>query len=165
WKTSPIAMLADALLPVPPSVDVTVLVRLVKLPGTLATTFTLNVQDPLAGRVAPARLIVALPATAVGAVPLQDPLTPFGVATNILAGRVSLNATLVRAIPFGLVIVKVKLTGVPTGTATYPKLLLIVAGLTTSNVAVAAVPLPALDAMGPVLFSFEPAVTPMTSML
>ena len=85
--------LAEAVPPVPPSVEVTLPVVLFLVPAVGPVTFTLNVQELLAAIVPPERLIVPEPATAV-IVPLpQVPVRPFGVETTRPPGKVSLNAT------------------------------------------------------------------------
>jgi hypothetical protein len=85
--------LAEAVPPVPPSVEDTLPVVLFFVPAVVPVTFTLNVQVPPAAIVPPERLIVPEPATAV-TVPLpQAPVRPFGVETTRPAGKVSLNAT------------------------------------------------------------------------
>jgi hypothetical protein len=85
--------LAEAVFPVPPSVEVTALVVLFCCPAEVPVTFTENVQDALAASVAPDRLIPFVPCVAV-MVPLpQLPVSPFGVETSNPAGNVSLNAT------------------------------------------------------------------------
>jgi hypothetical protein len=86
-------MEAEAVPPVPPSVDVTLPVVLFLVPAVVPVTFTENVQELLAARVPPARLTAPEPAVAV-IVPLpQVPVNPLGVETTRPAGSVSLNAT------------------------------------------------------------------------
>src|SRR5260370_39656494 len=79
--------LAEAVPPVPPSVDVTLPVVLFCSPGAIPVTFTVNaMQFPRAGRLAPDRLITLLPAAA-GTGPAPHPETrPFGVHTARAAG-------------------------------------------------------------------------------
>ena len=98
---------ADAVLPVPALADVTVTV-LVYVPDTALVTFALTVQELLAGIVPPVRLIVPDPETAVNVPPLQEPVTPLGVATTTFAGSVSVKATPFTATGLmdGLVMVK-----------------------------------------------------------
>ncbi len=72
---------ADAVLPVPPFVEVIAFVVFRKLPSVIPVTLTLNEQDVLTARVAPLRDIVLEPAGAV-IVPLpQEPDRPLGVLT------------------------------------------------------------------------------------
>ena len=86
-------MLAEAVPPVPPSVEVTLPVVLFLVPAVVPVTFTANVQELLAAIVPPERLTAPEPAVAV-TVPLpQVPVSPFGVETTRPAGSASLNAT------------------------------------------------------------------------
>src|SRR5437764_8930203 len=90
-------MLAFDVLPVPPSLDVTV-TELFLMPAVVPVTSTLKVIVPLAATVAPDRLMEVAPAVAVT---LPPPglalLSPLGVATTRPAGRLSVKATLVRS--------------------------------------------------------------------
>src|SRR6266436_5962475 len=93
--------LAVAVPPVPPSVDVTFPVVLFCSPGAIPVTFTVKaMQFPRAGRLAPDRLIVLLPATAVTVPPPHPETRPFGVEIIRPAGSVSL-----KPIPLKLVVV------------------------------------------------------------
>jgi len=85
--------LAEAVPPVPPSVDVTLPVVLFCVPAAMPVTFTEKVHNELATSVAPDRLITFVPAVAVIVPPPQEPLRPLGVATTKPAGKVSLKAT------------------------------------------------------------------------
>jgi hypothetical protein len=90
--------LADAVPPVPPSVEVTLPVVLFLVPAVLPVTFTENVQEEDAAMVPPERLTTPEPAVAV-TVPLpQVPVRPFGVETTRPAGSVSLKATPLSAV-------------------------------------------------------------------
>src|SRR5947209_388718 len=72
--------------PVPPSVEVTLPVVLVWFPAAVPVTFTANVQELLAAIVPPVRLITFVPWVAV-IVPLpQEPVSPFGVEITSPAG-------------------------------------------------------------------------------
>ncbi len=86
-------MLAEAVPPVPPSVEVTLPVVLFLVPAVVPVTFTLNVQVPPAAIVPPERLIAPEPATAVTVPAPQVPVRPFGVETTRPVGKVSLKAT------------------------------------------------------------------------
>jgi hypothetical protein len=102
-------MLAFEVLPVPPSLDVTV-TELFFVPDVEPVTFTEKVQLAEAARVAPARLTVEPAAVAVIVPPPQVPVCPLGVETTNPAGRESVNATPVRLVPeFGFVTVKLRL--------------------------------------------------------
>src|SRR5215472_9445084 len=83
--------LAVAVLPVPPSVDVTALVVLVCLPAAVPVTLTENVQLLLAAIVPPLRVIEFVPAVAVIVPPPQEPVRPFGVEITRPAGNVSVK--------------------------------------------------------------------------
>jgi hypothetical protein len=85
--------LAEAVPPVPPSVEVTLPVVLFLVPAVVPVTFTENVQVLLAAMVPAERLTTPVPAVAV-TVPLpQVPVSPLGVETINPAGSVSLKAT------------------------------------------------------------------------
>jgi hypothetical protein len=101
---------ADAVLPVPPSFEVTLPVVLVKEPALTAVTLTAKLHVPLDGRVPPLRLTDEPAAVAV-IVPLpQLPVWPEGLATTSPAGKVSVKATPDRlCAEFGLVKVNAKI--------------------------------------------------------
>ena len=86
-------MLAEAVPPVPPSVEVTLPVVLFCSPAAMPVTFTENVQDALAAKVAPDRLITFVLWVAVMVPPPHDPVSPFGVEITRPAGSVSLKPT------------------------------------------------------------------------
>jgi hypothetical protein len=90
--------LADAVPPVPPSIEVTCPVVLFLVPGVVPVTLTEKVHDALAARVPPERLTVPASAVAVTVPAPQVPVSPFGVETTKPAGSVSLNATPVIAL-------------------------------------------------------------------
>lgn len=93
-------MLADAVPPVPPSVEVTLPVVLFCEPAAVPVTFTENVHELLAAKLAPERLMMLVACVAVIVPPPHVPVRPFGVAMVKPAGNVSLNAT-----PFNTVVV------------------------------------------------------------
>jgi hypothetical protein len=99
---------AEAVLPVPPLVELTLPVVLVYCPEAAPVTFTTTVQEVFTAMLPPVRLMLVLPATAV-AVPLQEFDSPFGVETTSPVGRVSVKATPVKASTFaaGFVMVNV----------------------------------------------------------
>jgi hypothetical protein len=100
-------MLAEAVPPVPPSVEVTLPVVLFCNPAAIPVTFTENVQLALAAIVPPLRLIVFVPAVAVIVPAPHVPVRPFGVEMTNPAGSVSLKTTPVRAtVVLGFVMVK-----------------------------------------------------------
>src|SRR5689334_6629663 len=101
-------MLAEAVLPVPPSVEVTAPDVLLWTPAVVPVTFTANVHDPPAGSVPPDRLMVPEPAVAVIVPAPHEPVSPFGFATTNPDGRLSLKPTPdSAAVAFGLLIVNV----------------------------------------------------------
>jgi len=130
-------MLADAVFPVPPLVEVMALVRLFFTPAVVPFTFRLMLQELFAARVPPLRETPLLPAIAV-IVPVQVPPWPFGVATTKPAGKLSLNARPLRAtvLADGLVIVNIRVVVPPTGIVAAPNALLIVGGKSTICVSV-----------------------------
>ena len=81
-----------AAFPAPPSVELTALVVLRKLPAFVASTFTLKMQLALSNNVAPDRLTVPDPAVAVMVPPPQSPDNPLGVATANPPGSISVKA-------------------------------------------------------------------------
>src|SRR5262249_56559284 len=83
--------LAVAVLPVPPSVEVTAPVVLVCKPAAVPVTFTENVQLLFAAMVPPDRLITFVPAVAVMVPAPPVPVRPFGVEVTRPAGSVSVN--------------------------------------------------------------------------
>ena len=91
-------MLAEAVPPVPPSVDVTFPVVLFCVPAAVPVTFTAKVHEVLAARLAPDKLITFVACVAVMVPPPQLPVRPFGVETTKPAGRVSLKPTPVSVV-------------------------------------------------------------------
>jgi hypothetical protein len=119
-------MLAEAVPPVPPSVEATGPVVLFCKPAAIPVTFTKNVQDALGARLPPVRLIVFVPAVAVIVPPPQAPLRPLGVEITRPAGSVSTKPTPVRVVVvFGLLIVKLKPVEPFSGMLAAPNALLI----------------------------------------
>src|ERR1051325_2637921 len=102
-------MLAVAVPPVPPSVEVTLPVVFVCCPAAIPVTFTENVQELLAAIVPPLRLMTLVPAVAVIVPAPHVPVRPFGVETTSPAGSVSLKATPVNAVVLLFWMVKLKL--------------------------------------------------------
>jgi hypothetical protein len=84
--------LAVAVLPVPPFVEETLPVVLMKLPAVEPVTLTPTVHEDAVAIVPPVRLIEPDPAIAV-AVPPQVLVRPLGVATTRPAGKLSVKAT------------------------------------------------------------------------
>ncbi len=80
----------------------------------VAVTSTVKEQLAPGAKVAPAKLIMFVAATAVIVPPPQDPVTPLGVATTKPAGSVSLKLRFVAEMGLGLNRLKVK-PAVPPG--------------------------------------------------
>jgi hypothetical protein len=127
---------AEAVLPVPASVELTLPVVLFCTPSAMPFTFTVNVQLLFAASVAPVRLILLDPATAVIVPPPQEPVNAFGVATTSPAGRTSENATPLIGLPkLGFVIVKLRLVAAFGAIVAAPKLVLMEGGKRTVTIA------------------------------
>ena len=139
-------MLAEAVPPVPPSVDVTLPVVLFCLPAAKPVTFTENVHDVLAAIDAVARLITLVFCVAVTTAPPPQPvkaLCPFGVDTTRPAGRVSLKPTPVSTVVVLLFwIVNVRLVEPFSGMLAAPNALMITGGDTTVMLAFDVLPVP-----------------------
>ena len=84
-------ILAEAVPPVPPSVDVMLPVVLFCNPAAMPVTFTEKVQLALAAKVAPDRLITFVFCVALIVPPPQEPVRPLGVEITRPAGNVSLK--------------------------------------------------------------------------
>jgi hypothetical protein len=100
---------AVAVLPVPPSPEVTVPDVFVYTPEAVPITLTTMVHELFTATLPPERLMLVPPAAA-DAVPPQLVVRPFGVATTKPAGSVSLKASPVSdtVSAAGLVTVKVR---------------------------------------------------------
>ena len=161
----PTLKIAVAVLPVPPFVELTAPVVLVKTPGVAPVTFTLKVQLVATAIVAPVRLTALDPAVAVMVPPPQVPASPLGVATVIPAGSVSVKATPVNAavLAAGFVTVKLRLD-VPFGVMDVGlKAFARDGGATTTRLAEAVPPVPpSVDVTLPVVLFWVPAATPVT---
>jgi len=157
-------MLAVAVPPVPPSVEVTLPVVFVCCPAAMPVTLTENVQEALAAIVPPLRLMTFVPAVAVIVPAPHVPVRPFGVETTRPAGSVSLKPTPVSATVVLLFwIVKVKLVEPFSGIEAAPKALIMTGGATTVMEALEVLPVPPLVELACTLLFFTPAVVPWTS--
>src|SRR5262249_45538374 len=157
------AMLAEAVPPVPPSVDVTAPVVLFCCPAAVPVTFTLNVQEAVTARLAPDRLITLVFCVAVIVPPPQVPVRPFGVEIIKPAGKVSLKATPVSVVVvFGLVRVKLSDVVPFNGMLAAPNALAIVGGAITVIEAFEVLPVPPFVELTETLLFFAPAVVPVT---
>jgi hypothetical protein len=97
---------AVAVLPAPPSLEVTAEVVLENVPAAAAVTLTKNVQELLAAIVAFDKLAEPDPAVAVMVPPPHDPVRPLGVEITKPDGSVSVNPTPVSEVEaLGLVMV------------------------------------------------------------
>ena len=133
-------MLAEAVLPAPPSLDVTALVVLFLTHAVVPVTLIVKVQDAFAASAAPTKLADPDPAVAVIVPPPQEPVSPFAVATVRPAGIVSVNPTPVSGVLLGLVMVNARLVLPPTATLAAPKALTMAGALTTVMLAEAVPP-------------------------
>lgn len=155
-------MLAEAVPPVPPSVEDTGPVVLFCRPAVVPVTLTENVQELFAASVPPAKLITLLPAVAEIVPPPQLPVRPFGLDTTSPAGRVSLKATPVRAVALPFWMVKLKEMERFSGMLAAPNALVIVGGPTTLMLALEVFPVPPFVELTVTLLFFTPAVVPCT---
>src|SRR5579859_5329949 len=94
----PTVTVAEAVSPPPASLQVTALVVLFCGPSVMPFTFTENVHTSPEASVAPVRLMLAPPSTAVIVPPPQLPVKPLGVESTSPAGRLSVNAMPVRVV-------------------------------------------------------------------
>src|ERR1035438_9064698 len=156
--------LAEAVPPVPPSVELIVPVVLFLIPAVVLVTFTAKVHAALAARVAPAKPTLPEPATAVIVPPPHVPLRPFGVLTTSPAGSVSVNATPVTEDPLlGLVMVKLKLVVPFTAMVAAPNAFVMVGEASTVTLAEAVPPVPpSVELIVPVVLFLTPAVVLVT---
>jgi hypothetical protein len=155
-------MLAEAVPPVPPSVEVTGPVVLFCVPAAIPVTFTENVQELLAAIVPPLRLIVFVPWVAVMVPPPQVPVRPFGVEITRPAGSVSLNAMPVKPVGLLFWMVKLKLVDPFNGMLAAPNALLITGAPTTVMEAFDVLPVPPSVEVTVTELFFTPAVVPVT---
>ena len=156
---------AVAVLPVPPLPELTVtLLFLTPEVVTLTVAWTWQVLPGVA-MLAPPRLMVPEPSTAVTEPP-QVLVGAGGLATTIPGGRESIKVIVDSAPGFaaGLVIVKVTVVVPFTGSELAPKLLVICGAVNTLSVAVLlVVPVPpSVEVIAPVVLGLAPAVVPIT---
>jgi hypothetical protein len=155
--------LADAVAPVPPSVDVTAEVTLFWAPAVVPVTLTEKVQLTPAANTAPERLSELAPAVAVMVPPPQDPVSPLGVEIKRPEGRVSVKpipCSVVAALLFNRV--KLREVELPTAMLAAPNDLLMVGGDTTVRLALAVFPVPPLVEVTWTLLFNVPAELPFT---
>jgi len=155
-------IVAVAVPPVPPCVEVTLLVVFTFEPAVVPVTFTLNVHDELAASVAPDRLITVVFCVAV-IVPVHVLLRPLGVEIIRPAGKVSLNPIPVSmAEAFGLLRLKLSDVMPFKGMLAAPKPLLMVGGDRTVTEAFEVLPVPPSVELTVTLLFLVPAVVPCT---
>src|SRR5581483_6004699 len=151
------ARLADAVAPLPPSVEVIASVVFVSAPAADATTFTEKVHEVLTARFPPVRVTLVSPALAVIVPVPQVPVNPLGVAMASPVGKVSVKPMPVSATVFaaGLLMVKLRVVVPPSGTEGAANVLVILGGATTVSVAVLlATPAPvSVAVIGPVVLA------------
>jgi hypothetical protein len=155
---------ADAVLPVPPFVELTAPLTFVNCPDAVPTTFTATVHDELSAILPPIRLTLLESAVAL-AVPPQEFVSPLGVATTKPAGNASVNAAPVSATPFAAEFVSVNVSVLVPFSAIVvgENALLMLGGATTVRLAVAVPPVPPfVELTAPVVFVNCPATVPVT---
>ena len=156
-------MLAEAVPPVPPSVEVTFPVVLFCVPAAIPVTFTENAQELLAAIVPPLRLITFVPAVAVIVPAPHVPVRPLGVEITRPAGSVSLNATPVSAtVVLELVMVKLSEVEPFSGMLAAPNALIMTGAPTTLIEALDVLPVPPSVELTVTELFFTPAVVPVT---
>jgi hypothetical protein len=155
---------AEAVPPVPPSVEVTLPVVLFCVPAVIPVTFTENVQELLAAIDPPDKLITLVPAVAVIVPPTpHEPVCPFGVEMINPAGSVSVKPTPVSAVVVLLFwMVKLRLVEPFSGILAAPKALIMTGGPVTVMEAFDVLPVPASVEVTWTLLFFTPAVVPCT---
>src|SRR5216684_38795 len=161
---SPAPSVAEAVLPVPPLVELTLPVVLSLEPEVVGVTLTLTAHELLIAIPPPLRLMEVLPAAAVN-VPPQLSLALGMAATCRPVGKLSVTATPLKAVPvFGLVMVNVRVEVPPTAVVVGEKALLMLGGATTASVTVLLlepVP-PSVEVTAPVVLDLLPALVPVT---
>jgi hypothetical protein len=157
------AMLAEAVGPLPPSLELTALVVLICIPAAVPVTVSENVQEVLLARVAPLRLITLVFCVEVMVPPPQLPVSPLGVETIKPAGSESVKPMPVSDRALGLLIVKLKLVEPLSGIVVAPNALAIDGGPTTVSVSLAVFPGPlSFELTAPVMLVNWPAEVPVT---
>jgi hypothetical protein len=154
---------AEAVPPVPPSVEVTAPVVLFCVPAAMPVTLTEKVQEVLAARLAPDRLMIPVPAVALIVPPPQEPVRPFGVEITRPAGRVSLKPMPVRVVVLlGFWTMKLSEVEPFSGMLAAPKDLMMSAGDTTVMLALDVLPAPPSVEITLTLLFLTPGVVPWT---
>lgn len=132
------------------------------MPDTELVTFTTTVHELLAAIVPPVKETVPDPATAA-VVPLHVLVSPLGVATTRLAGKLSVNAIPVNpTVAEGLVMVIVMVLVPPTPIVLGVNTLVVVGAATTVIVSVAVPPVPpSVELTVLVVLTCAPALMPV----
>jgi hypothetical protein len=132
------------------------------LPDTELVTFTTTVHELLAAIVPPVKDTVPDPAAAA-VVPLHVLVSPLGVATTRLAGKLSVKPTPVSpTVAEGLVMVMVIVLVPPTPIVLGVNTLVVVGGATTLIVSVAVPPVPpSVELTVLVVLTWAPALIPV----
>jgi hypothetical protein len=155
---------ADAVLPVPPFVELTAPDRLSFGPGDAPRTSSFTSHANPGASVPFTNEMLLLPASAVTAPP--HPLVrPLGDATTRPSGNASEKASPDAATVLKFAILKVKVVVPFSGILDAPNAFSIAGGPTTSNESVAGAPVPPWFDDGVTLLSFGPTVVPVTSTL
>jgi hypothetical protein len=158
------AKFADAVFPVPPLVEETAPLVFVRLPEVVPVTLIANVHALFTAILTPEIETLPDPATAV-TTPPQVLAAPFGVATTIPAGSVSVNATPVSPTVFaaGFVIVNVNEVDAFNAMLAAPNAFAIEGGPITVTLAEAPVPAPpCVEPAPPATLFSTPAAVPVT---
>lgn len=156
------SMEADAVPPVPPSVEVISPVVLLCVPGAMPTTFTENVHEAEAASVAPDRFTTENPETVpVVTVPVQVLVRPFGVAILRPTGSVSPKPMpLSDVLVLGFWTVKVSVVPPLSGMLAAPNALIRTGGAVTVIDALDVLPTPLSVALTVTLLFLTPDVVP-----
>lgn len=157
------ARLAEAELPVPPSVEEMEAVRLGLAPGVVPVTLTEKLQEELAAMMPPEREMAVEPAVAEIVPEPQEPVRPLGVETTRPPGSESVKETPESAVvELAFEAEKVSEVEPPSGTLGAPKAFASEGGATTVKMAFEVLPAPpCVEVMETELF-FWPAVEPAT---
>lgn len=157
------ARFAEAVPPVPPSVEVTAPVVLLFVPADVPVTLTEKLQDALKASDAPDSVTTLFPAVAVIVPPSQEPMRPLGVAMTRPAGNESVKEMPVSVVDvFGFDAVKVSEVLPLSGMLAAPKDLDSVGGERTVIEAFEVLPVPAVVEVTATLLFFVPEVAPVT---
>ncbi len=137
-------MLAEAVLPAPPSLELTGLVVLFCSPAAVPVTFTLKVHELLAASEAPNRLTTVVFCVAVIVPAPHEPVSPLGVEIIKPEGRVSLNPIPVSPVLLPFWMVKLRLVEPFSGMLAAPNALVSTGGPATAMLALEVLPVPPL---------------------